>query len=369
MKISRKKILSFVLSISMLLACSPIALAADTGASAISQDQYVDYANNILLDFAELPDVSLPTSGLSLSQPMKVENSVDDAGYVFFLFDQDTCIGELVVSHDGNDFCSSFLHQDMPAVSTAYKDSEPIYLATISEALLICTEASTEIITGNVFEADQDKAIEQLQFSDTNTLPKREKLTLTPVDMTSKSTYDRAPSSPHSLPVPLVKNESVDGVGICWAASTASMIQYRTNGGVRLTAKNVYDTVANNSGYKPGSNDSVRFALSYYGLTEYRDMTTGMDFASVEQQIDAKYPIYMAISGTGNSINKNYYHAVVLCGYGIENNGTGFYEIMDPNVHDSTIWFTVNVRTGVFTYASPYSITFRNWYRTVYYPL
>ena len=47
MKISRKKILSFVLSISMLLACSPIALAADTGASAISQDQYVDYANNI----------------------------------------------------------------------------------------------------------------------------------------------------------------------------------------------------------------------------------------------------------------------------------------------------------------------------------
>ena len=51
MKISRKKILSFVLSISMLLACSPIALAADTGASAISQDQYVDYANNILLDF------------------------------------------------------------------------------------------------------------------------------------------------------------------------------------------------------------------------------------------------------------------------------------------------------------------------------
>ena len=94
-----------------------------------------------------------------------------------------------------------------------------------------------------------------------------------------------------------------------------------------------------------------------------------MDFASVEQQIDAKYPIYMAISGTGNSINKNYYHAVVLCGYGIENNGTGFYEIMDPNVHDSTIWFTVNVRTGVFTYASPYSITFRNWYRTVYYPL
>lgn len=358
-----KKALSIVLSLSMLLICTPLAYAESETGSEISLEQYVDYAYSILPDLAKLPDVDFPLTGLYISQPIEILNDNDDANYAFFLFNQESCIGELAVSYVENDFCASFLYEDMPAVSAAYIGSIPISLVSMNNALLMCSESSREVIVGSALMDSQEEAsITQFQNDRMDIQLQGEELLLMPIAPIEEPYSYGWPSS-RVLDVPFVANGYANGEGICWAASAASIIRYLT-GNTVVTANGLYNTVLVDTGMTSGYNEAVVYGLTAYGVNYYTGLTSSLPFSTVINQINADYPIYIAIRGKKNG-DWAYHHAVVICGYMCESDGIDYYEFMDPNISTSKVWIIINRSSNAFTYVTPSHGTYTDWYWTV----
>ena len=362
MKKHAVKILSLALSLSLISACLVPAYAVSVG-TGDTLDQYIDYANSILPDLSRLPDANFPTDNLYISQPIELLNDNDNTNYVFFLFDGSTCAGELVVTRINGTFSASFLTGEMPLVSAADVNAVPICLVSAEHALLLCTESTADVIVGELPQtyASRVHSVEAIVNQ-----AQKEALSLTVVEV-DPIPFSGLPNTSKMLPVDYVKNEDIDG-GLCWAASTASIIRYKNNRN-DLTAKNVYDTLLLELGGTPitGSQANVVLALKSYGITYYTDINDSLPFSTVINSINSYYPIYIAISGTiiKNGVVNNAYHAVVLCGYQCDSDMADYYQVMDPNV-DRKIWIAVNRNTNAFTYATPTWGTYTNWYRSVY---
>lgn len=355
--------MSIVLSLSILLLSVQLVYAENDSESNVTIEQYVDYANSIVHDLEKLPDVDLPLSNLRISQPIEVLNDNDETNYAFFLFALDSCIGQLMVSHIGNSFSASFLYDDMLAVTAAYTDSVRICLVSDNNVLFLCTPTSIEPIVGCPLFNNQDNvAVAQFQHEIEDIELQGEKLTLTQIDKFAEP-LSGLPSSSKTLNVPFEPNIVIDGDWVCWAASTAAIIKYLT-GNLAVCASVVYNKVLTDTSWSTGSNNAVLYGLSAFGVKDYVGISTSLPFLSVINQINAGRPIYIAISGKRDM--EKVYHAVVLCGYMSESDGTDCYQIMDPNIPDSKIWITVNRNTNAFTYVTPSHGTYTTWYRTVY---
>lgn len=358
-----KRVLSVILCLSMLIVCLPVAYAESGEESEVTLEQYVDYANSVIPGLAKLPDVDFPSSGLYISQPIEILNDNDDANYALFLFDQDSCIGEVVVSYVNDSFTASFLYCDMPAVSAAYLNARPIVLVSEEKMLLLCSETSTDVIIGNGLLDIQDATIPHFDEASGNGGFYGETLSLTSVTPSEVPYSSGLPSSSKTLNIPFVANESAHGNGLCWAAVAASFIRYKT-GNSSVTAKGVYNTVLIDTGMDTGVNAAVVYGLTVYGVPGYVGIETDLPFSTVVKQINADYPVYMAISGKNG--NTNAYHAVGLCGHMSDSDGTDYIQIMDPNVSSGKIWIVFNRNTNAFSYATPNGPTYTSWYWSVY---
>lgn len=356
------KILSLVLCLS-LISAYPIPAYAVSDGIGDTLDQYIDYANSILPDLSRLPDTNLPMDNLYISQPIELLNDNDDTNYVFFLFDGSTCVGELVVSRIDGSFSASFLPGEMPLVSAAYADAAPICLVSAERALLLCTESTADVIAGELPQtyASRDHSAEIIVSQ-----AQKEALSLTAAEVES-APLSVLPNTSKVLPVDHVDNEDVDG-GLCWAASTASIIRYKKNRH-DLTARNVYDSLLLELGGAPimGSQENVVLALKCYGITYYTDIYASLPFSTVINSINFDYPIYIAIYGTKikNNVTETVAHAVVLCGYQCDSDMADYYQLMDPNTKQK-VWIAVNRNTNTFTYATSGWGTYTTWYRSVY---
>lgn len=367
MKKYAAKVLSLVLCLSLVSACLTPAYAAAAGERGILA-QYTDYANSLLPSLSRLPDTDLPGEDLFLSQPLEILNDNDDTNYAFFLFHESICVGELVVTRLGGEFAASFLAAELPRVSAAYAGEVPVCLVSEGRALLLCSDTTAEVIVGE--PAQTAYALRANAAEAVAAQARKEPLTLAPVASAAEPQSSVLPSQPKTLPVPYVQNVKRDGLGICWAASTASIIQHLQNCS-SLTADNVYDMLASKLTDRPilGTSKNVVLAFKSYGITYYTSRESALSFSAVVNLIDSNYPIYMAISGkmvTEGKV-KDSYHAVVLCGYNRDGGFTDFYQIMDPNVDEGNVWITVNRNTNAINYPTPVgSATYTEWYRSVY---
>ena len=365
---SAQKLIGILVCVMILMLCVSPAYAHDNESSKLDLDQYVNYANEVLSDAANFPDVDFDLDDLYISQPIEILNDNDDSNYAFFVFSQSSCVGELVVGRYSNEFNASFLQKDIPAIWDAYVAKTPIYLFSVSNSLLMCTGASAVAIVGEdvVNDAGQDINALLRSTSIENGI-EGEILHISPVLMSS--VYSTGiPNSLKTLNVPYVENNTINGVGICWAASAAAMVRFLT-GNTVVTATSLYNTVLTDTGWSSGTNAVVLYGLSAYGVYGYTAIDDSLPFLSVVNQINEEYPVYIAINGknvdsNGNEINV--YHAVVICGYMNESDGTDYYQIMDPNISSGKVWITINRNSNAFTYTTPSYGTYTGWYRSVY---
>lgn len=379
-----KKTLVILLCIAMLLSCPQFAYAAEYAedkGTGISLDDYIDYANRELTSLSLVPDVGLSLDDLFISQPFEVLNDNDDTNYVFFLFQFGRCIGELAVSHYDGSLFSSFLYEEISLVTSAYVNSTPVCFVSTGFSLLMCSEIGCEVIIGDFGYSD---LLETAAVDEAASCAKKDVVSLTNVCPENLPSVITTPGSSKILPVPYVANDSVEvkvvvdgeekivNKGICWAASTASIIAYRDPTFDGVTAMDVYDTVKYHNGKGTGSQDDVLLALKSYGVAGYMGLYSSLPSSMVINQIDAGYPIYIAIKDVSpapdNDEDWEPYHAVTICGYEYVNSMNDYYVIMDPNVR-SKIYVSINRYTNVFTYTSSYGYVYTDWYRTVCHPM
>lgn len=355
-----KKVLSVILCLSILLLCTPLVYAESVSEIDVSLNQYVTYANSQIPKLEKLPDITFPAEGVSISQPIEILNDNDDANYAFFLFDQSTCIGELVVSYVEGSFCSSFLYSELSVISDAYANSTPFYLLSVNNRLLMCTETTTEIVVGKTVEYDQyGDIVAQSQSEEVTRDVQKETLVLTLVPPAAEQFSTGIPSSSKTLDVPFVSNESVNEHGICWAASVASIVRY-LKGNTTVDALSVYNYIADNTSITPGTNNAVKRALTHYAVRGYSDISNSISYQNIASHIDDGYPIYITVGGTNIGA-----HSLVICGYLSESDYTDYIQILDSNVSNEKIWLTINRDTCTFNYSSNSGV-YTLWYTTVY---
>ena len=114
--------------------------------------------------------------------------------------------------------------------------------------------------------------------------------------------------------------------GLCWAASVATIVNYRN--GTAYTAKNVADRmgIEYNTG---GTLENASLALNLYGVM-YKAIYNQISWTLVKKNIDQKRPIYVAATSSGNG------HAVACFGYKV-NNQKKYVYFWNPGTQSTSI--------------------------------
>ena len=349
----------------MILSYAPYVQAFEITQEIVSMDLCVTYASNVVADLEKLPDVNFSDDAVYLSQPIEIVNDNNPFNYAFFIFDQNICVGEIVVNYDNGEFSSSYLSAEISAVSSAYRNRTAFNLVSFDNALLMCSIDSTEIIVGNTSSDEYcTDLLERYRNADIELTVDRAVLKLSKVQLSGQPRFSGLPYTSTTLDVPYVVNGSINQEGICWAAATASIIRFLTPY-TAITAEAVYDVAVETGGKIPGTNGAVLFALNACGVSGYTDANHAMNFMSVTSRINAGYPIYIAIDGI-NNMDQDVYHAIVICGYLCESDGTDYIQILDSNVSTGKIWITIDRSTNEYIYQTPYGMVFTGWYRSIY---
>ncbi len=126
---------------------------------------------------------------------------------------------------------------------------------------------------------------------------------------------------------------------ICWAACVASIANYR-NGGSR-TAKSVAQAYLGSSYNQALATSSIPAVLSANGVSGYSYRGSWLADSTVNNNINAGYPIVGIMSVNGNSVNN---HAVVVrgCTYMVD------IQVMDPEFG----FTTASKLGGAYVYSS-----------------
>lgn len=361
-----KKVFCIVLSISMVLLFVPHAYAEGSISDTTTLNQVISYAYNSIPDLAKLPDVTFPEDGVYISQPIHIYDYDEVPSFVFFLFDQNTCFGEFIVSCIDGELYSSFLYSDLPVVSNAYANSLSFYLLAIDGVLLMCTSTTMEIVVGNgVLDEQLEGKVADYRSTEGSNNFQSQEVTLTFIPPVVTPRFSGLPATSRSLDVPLVDNaHDPNGNGLCWAAAAASTISY-LQGVSTVDALSVYNTVVIDLGGALGYSETVEYALLAFGISGYTTSNDSISVSMATSLINAGYPVIISIGiapGVGD-----YCHFVVFCGYMFESDGTDYIQIVDSNVDTGRIWISFNRNTNSIRYVTPYNLVYTEWFETIYY--
>ena len=355
----RSKLLSFTICLAMFLStvCSLSTGRAESWNSSMSEEEYII---NSIKQYVLSEGIDLKQSPLSISQAFEVINADNRTTKEVFLFVSGQCIGIMTFSNNSGDYTSSFIKCDLPQISACVEHGESIALMAFKETLLLLTQDGIQILLGKrEFLASNDLSGIILEGIEKNTVKIKELL----FDENEKSISTRSVSA--LLLVPFVSNAvSPDtGIGLCWAAALASIINYRcSDEGVNYTALGLYNLLKiaypNATDYPVGSETWVQRAFSLASLT-YTHVHIGATFPVVKTIIDDYRPIYCVLQYTNGA------HSVVICGYSVDN-GYYHYKLMDPNLSYYVSVSVSNLNAFNFTYSAPYGLTF-NWWSCRYY--
>lgn len=359
----KRRICSILLCLTVIVLSSPLAYGVNQSSNVVTTDQYTAYVSSIIPDLVKLPDVDLPSSGISISQPFAILNDEDDSNYAVFLFTNQSCNGLLIVNIVDGDFHASFVNYELADVFNAYKDGMAFSLLALENAIVMCTTTENTIIFGRYDDDSNHQSVatyceENMELA--SSCRQMVKLTLVPSVIESRS-YG-TPSTSASLDVPYVANAQVNGAELCWAAATASVVRYLRGGSV--TATEIYNRVSTVIPSPTGTTNSVLRGLSFYGINNYSSQSTSISFVAMTRQIDAGYPLVLAFMGTSQSVPAA--HGVVVCGYMCESDGSVYLQFVDSNVEQGKVWITVNRDTNTFVYNPSALTTYTSWHWSVH---
>ena len=330
----------------------------------IPQKLYTEYANVVIQGYLMVSNIDIKTNSVLLSQPYKVFNANDNSIRIVFVFSNYDCIGYLALCVTDDGFASSFFKFDGMGSSRLQSNNKAVSLIAVNESVFLNTENSSYCLYGDETAIQKNKTIYQ------DTIP--EPVSLHEVHLSDNP--ENIKSYGPVLSVPFVANaDDPDGNGLCWAASMASIVMYRT-GYTGISAINIYDYLSYlypASGYisegnngKPYGTDSwvMRTFMSYsLGFTHYH---CGESYYNVKSIIENDgRPIYAAISGLDSGGNPAA-HAVVIKG---TDSGYGYYyyKLMDPNSSSTVTVLLSNTSATSFTYVSG-SYTYNSWFCHMY---
>lgn len=328
----KKRFVSLLVAVVMLVCMAPSAMAAVVNAGVTSDSAARDeYAEEMARLYVSIKSES-SLSQMYLSQGFEIKNSDDENKRIYFVFDQDKCIGQMIVTYLDGRFASNYTHMNIPTISDAYNKQEKFSLVTQGQTLWYQSE---------------EKTIALQNYGGTNeTTPPRSQRAINRVEaimlhevLVEVSAYsDRYGSDFGSsgaaawghLDVPFVANElSPDNVnvGLCWAASASSLVAYRKQT-EPLTALEIYNELkANYNGIPAASWMDKIWTLYNVSVTEH---SGGLLYDEVKGIIQDKKPIEVFIYSSNNILTA-YAHSVVLCGYQEAQGGYRFYEYVDCN--------------------------------------
>ncbi len=213
----KKRLISFVLSITMMFMIFPsLSLAYDSDPADMSYEEYAAHAIQRFIRFSNIDSANVD---FSMSQPIPVHNDNDDKNRAVFLFKDGVCIGEMIITRVGEQYVSSFMQSEFPAITEAAVNEIPFSLVTSKESLWLISDTSREIIAGY----ENDLSASALQEDVTYEV---QSLTLTPISLPDTEHVIQPLSANYTLNVKLVGNANSpdDGRGLCWAAAMASII-------------------------------------------------------------------------------------------------------------------------------------------------
>lgn len=260
----------------------------------------------------------LAVDSIMLSNPIVLNHSeFENSQNMYFVFDGDKIIGQILVSKIDEEFYSTFSYTTYNEIQHAYEQKIPVALFSVDKCLVAEVGGIIHVLK-NAENSDTSSLIQQ-RYSLSEMLIEK----VTPVELPamSRSIY-------HFLKVAHVNNESSpQGIGLCWAACVASKIMYQTSY-YNLTASSVFnkcwESVNNDPNKIPeGRDEWYSTAASLYGSS----VTIGTALSSkttTSNILSNGKPIILHIEG------KDATHAVILCGVDEDASYMEFI-LMDPN--------------------------------------
>lgn len=292
---------------------------------------------------------------VKVSDPIEIIDGSEEYGRMFFVTNNGSYIGQLAVTYSNGTFHSSFMFDSDEYINNILSANIPFSIMAYEDDLVIKTSQDSKMLT--VGELPNDiSTYSSIEYSSVNFMS---------VDVeVGASNARELPTEEYyvSLPVPQVDNDSVDGVGLCWAAAVASVSNYRK--GTSYDAMDIYDALNGLYIGTPAGNPTwYSRAYSYCNMTY--TYTNPMEFVDLYDALDSKdRPVIFRVrrSENGSYIG----HAVVLrylCG----GNEYTTYGFVDPNKENTVYvdFYSPTCDPDEFEYYNG-SKTYPEWIASIY---
>lgn len=320
-----------------------------------AQSTFQSLNNNDL----KLLDLDVSPEKVKLSYGFKVDliASQDYNKYYFPILENSQVIATLIVNDIDGEMTYTLLRDDVThSINNLHASQENPVKIVVSDTAVYAVDNATVSGLGEDFyatEASRQSDLEKIQVSAISNA----EVNIISVD--DDHTYDISIGGDNARAItgrscdnfPYVNNKSVNGVGTCWASSTAAMIEYIKNGSSSTDsgASTIRDELLKKQ--TEGGIDDAKTYISDYTGRSLTKTSSSLSWTTVKEQILSKdNPCYMRLhnSATGG------YHATALIGYDYESSNDSNHRmyIMDPNVSSRVI------TSFGSTYATSYGYTY-----------
>lgn len=314
----------------------------------------MQYVMEVLGGYLAIND-NLEYNGLTISTQRHIYNidGSESGKNYYLLFSSNAVIGMIIVEKANNSYSSYFTTEATDILSDLYTEGKPFVLSSIRGNLVLVTKQDYEILVSEFLGTP---------LTSVNTSNLLNKLaTISVVDVSNNPAMASVNStySVTGTPPPLVANgrDPINGGGLCWAASIASVINYR-RGNNTETANSIFMdcwyTVACSKERVPcGTTEWMLTAFSVNSINDITYIEDSLAIGEISTMLGTySKPIITVIYGERDT-RETIAHAVVMYEFAIIGSN-GYYKIMDPNC-SSYVTVSINYDSLNNTSYFPYS--------------
>ena len=337
------KKITCILAAFILVFCNGSRASADSIMSSAEND-YIIYA---LQEYSR-NDIG-QKNNISYSNSFIINGNNDDNARAYFVKNGDHCIGELLVTVSSQyGYISSFYPIDNTSLDKWISESRPIGLFLCNDVIAV-QSGNDYFVLGNsdnsILRLPKEKVINQ-SVCQWNTAQIMERPSAT---RSGNSCY---------LPVGIVGNATVGGMGLCWSASCAMVSNYRLS--TSYTATSLFNSVASYYNALP-SGTTEWYAKTYYYCGMIFTMTSRLPYSTLLTFLQSGIPMIFRIYPNTSS---NDGHAIVLRAVEVGDENP-VYSFADPNYTSGYLNIIVPDSSGVSFPIATNTGTYYDWRYTI----
>lgn len=311
-----EKTISFVLTMGLSISMVLPAFAENVQLSNSTNDARQEYVESVLPRYLALKD-NIDYGNIQISEPITVENREDGTSRTYIVTNDDVYIGLLSVAYIDNEFVSSYMFDEDSSITNIIQTGTPFALVAYDECLLMQTQENNIVVANDNIQLDEIELVHNVAFSEKS---------FESIDLLASSFSFGALGYNIEIDVEHVANETVNGVGICWAACIAAISNYRN--GTSYDALDIYDALDLVYSETPvGDSNWIRRGYSYCGMSHTNGETLEVD--ELYDALNSDRPVIFRVYRTDSTGNLKG-HAVVLKAI-TQTRYDSIYTFMDPN--------------------------------------